>query len=216
MSKPVLTLFAGLLWLALTPLVAWSADSLQKPYIVLDRDLNQLRADFNANVGKVRMLYIVGPTCGICLRGLSDLQEAIYAKRNDDPRLVTFVVHVPTLGAQEKNVAGASKLISNTYTTNYWEETGIIGKLMQQAMGAEIYLWDFWTIYDPQAAWSDEHQMPMPSFWQHQLPRLPSDRTLNANVFAAQVDTLLDRVPSSRSTGQPPSAAGADSGNTKQ
>jgi hypothetical protein len=213
MLKPTLALFAGLLWLVLTPFIAWSADSSEKPYVVLDNSLSRLRADFNTNAGKVRMLYIVGPTCGVCLRGLSDLQEAIYAKKNDDPRVVTFVVHVPTLGAHEKNVTAASGLIINAHTTNYWEETGIIGKLMQQAMGAEIYLWDFWTIYDPQAVWSDEHQMPRPSFWQHQLPRMPSDRFLNANVFAAEVDTLLARVPAS--TEQPRSAAGAG-GNTAQ
>src|SRR6266852_1162896 len=197
MLKPMLALFTGLM---LMPFAARSADSPQKPYVVLDNNLSQLRADFNASAGKLRMIYIVGPTCGICLRGLSDLQEAIYAKKNDDPRLVTFVVHVPTLGAREKHVAPASQIISNLYTTNYWEETGIIGKLMQQAMGADIYLWDFWTIYDPQAVWSDEHQMPVPSFWQHQLPRLPRDRTLDANVFAAQVDALLDRVPALPST----------------
>jgi hypothetical protein len=207
MLKSMLASFVGLLCLVLTPFIAWSADSPQRPYVLLDNSLSRLRADFNANAGKVRMLYIVGPTCGICLRGLSDLQDAIYAKKNDDPRLVTFVVHVPTLGAREKNVAPASKIVSNAYTTNYWEETGIIGKLMQQAMGAEIYLWDFWTIYDPQAVWSDEHQMPVPSFWQHQLPRMPSDRFLNADVFAAQVDALLDRVPAS--TEQPRSAASA-------
>jgi hypothetical protein len=214
MIKTVPAMFAGLLWLVVTPFIAWSADSPQKPYVVLDSSLSQLREDFNANAGKVRMIYIVGPTCGVCLRGLSDLQEAIYAKKNDDPRLVTFVVHVPTLGAREKNVAPASGLISNAHTTNYWEETGILGKLMQQTMGTEIYLWDFWTIYDPQAIWSDEHRMPVPTFWQHQLSgRLPSDRFLNANVFAAEVDTLLARVPAS--TEQPRSAGGA-SGSSAQ
>jgi hypothetical protein len=214
MIKTVPAMFAGLLWLVVTPFIAWSADSPQKPYVVLDSSLSQLREDFNANAGKVRMIYIVGPTCGVCLRGLSDLQEAIYAKKNDDPRLVTFVVHVPTLGAREKNVAPASRLISNAHTTNYWEETGILGKLMQQAMGAEIYLWDFWTIYDRQAVWSDEHRMPVPTFWQHQLSgRLPSDRFLNANVFAAEVDALLAQVPAP--TEQPSSAASA-SGSTAQ
>jgi hypothetical protein len=195
MSKSMLAAFACASLLAVTPVTAWSADPALKPYVVLDKSLGQLRTDFNANVGKVRALYIVGPTCGVCLRGLSDLEDAIYAKKNDDPRLVTFVVHVPTLGAREKNVSPASTLITNVHTTNYWEDTGIIGKIMQQAMGADTYLWDFWTVYDPQAVWSDEAQMPRPSFWQHQLPGLPSDRVLNAPVFATEVDALLARIP---------------------
>src|SRR6266478_189013 len=135
--------------LTLGPLAASPMERSSKPYVVLDKTLSQLRADFNANVGKVRMLYIVGPTCGICLRGLSDLQEALYSKKGDDPRLVTFVVHVPTLGARENSVAEATQLISNRYTTNYWEETGIVGRLIQQSMGFSKYTWDYWTIYDP-------------------------------------------------------------------
>jgi hypothetical protein len=216
MSRFALALLTGLLWLVLTPPATRSEESPSKPYVVLDRSLSRLRADFNANVGKLRLLYIVGPTCGVCLRGLSELQEAIYAKKSDDPRLVTFVVHVPTLGAHEKHVAPASKLISNAHTTNYWEETGIVGKLMQEVMGTEIYLWDFWTIYHPQAVWSDEHQMPKPTFWQHQLSRLPSDRLLNAPTFAAEVDALLAQALVSSATEQPPNTAGLGGDITKR
>ena len=117
MSKLFVSLIVGTALLTVMPFAASPADVPQKPYVVLDKNLSQLRADFNANVGKVRMLYIVGPTCGICLRGMSDLQEAVYSKKGDDPRLVTFVIHVPTLGAREANVAPASRLISNRHTT---------------------------------------------------------------------------------------------------
>lgn len=176
--------------LALGPLAASPVEGPSKPYVVLDKTLSQLRADFNANVGKLRMLYIVGPTCGICLRGLSDLQEALYSKKGDDPRLVTFVVHVPTLGARENSVAEATQLISNRYTTNYWEETGIVGRLIQQSMGFSKYTWDYWTIYDPSAVWFDD-RMPAPAFWQHQLDGLPVDHRLDATAFAAKVDEIL-------------------------
>src|SRR5258706_12694146 len=110
MSKYLMSLIIGTALLALIPLGALAADAPQKPYVVLDKSLSQLRADFNANVGKVRTLYIVGPTCGICLRGMSDLQESLYSTKIDDPRLATFVIHVPPLGAREANVAPASPL----------------------------------------------------------------------------------------------------------
>src|SRR6266403_6187630 len=191
--------------LALGPLAASPMEGSSKPYVVLDQTLSQLRADFNANVGKLRMLYIVGPTCGICLRGMSDLQETVYSKKIDDPRMVTFVVHVPTLGAHEANVAPASRLITNRYTTHYWEETGITGRLMQQAMGVDKYVWDFWAIYAPDVRWSDERLMPAPSFWQHQLGGLPPERRLDANVFASKVDEFLAQVSMASATG--PAAA---------
>jgi hypothetical protein len=195
MSKFLVSLIVGSALLAVMPFAASLADAPQKPYVVLDESLSQLRADFNANVGKVRMLYIVGPTCGICLRGMSDLQEAVYSKKGDDPRLVTFVIHVPTLGAHEANVVPASRLITNRYTTQYWEETGITGKLMQQVMGVNKYVWDFWTIYGPKAVWSDERLPPVPDFWQHQLDGLPAEKKLDANVFAAKIDGFLAQIP---------------------
>src|ERR1700756_4847291 len=141
MSKSLVSQIPGAALLALMPFAALPADAPQKPYVVLDKSLSQLRADFNANVGKVRMLYIVGPTCGICLRGMADLKETVYSKRGDDPRVVTFIIHVPTLGAHEANVAPASRLITNRYTTHYWEETGITGKLMQHVIGDNKYIW---------------------------------------------------------------------------
>ena len=209
MSKSLVSQIAGTALLALMPFAALPASAPPKPYVVLDKSLSQLRADFNANVGKVRMLYIVGPTCGICLRGMSDLQETVYSKKIDDPRMVTFVVHVPTLGAHEANVAPASRLITNRYTTHYWEETGITGRLMQQAMGVDKYVWDFWAIYAPDVRWSDERLMPAPSFWQHQLGGLPPERRLDANVFASKVDEFLAQVSMASATG--PAAAAAKS-----
>jgi hypothetical protein len=210
MSKSLTSLIAGTALLAVVPWAAVAAGAPQNPYVVLDKSLSQLRADFNANVGKVRMLYIVGPTCGICLRGMSDLQEAVYSKKGDDPRMVTFVIHVPTLGAREGNVAPASRLITNRYTTHYWEETGITGKLMQQVMGVDKYVWDFWAIYGPNVMWSDERPMPAPSFWQHQLGGLPPEKKLDANVFAAKVDEFLAQVSVASATGTG-AAAGAKS-----
>jgi hypothetical protein len=201
----MLALVLGAALAVLPPPVAWSADTSQKPYVVIDKSLAQLRADFNSNVGKVRLLYIVGPTCGICLRGLSDLQESLYSKKGNDPRLITYVVHVPTLGAREVNVAPASRLITNAYTTQYWEETGITGKLMEETLGlTHRYIWDFYAIYGPTAVWSSERP-PVPDFYQHQLQGLPPEKRLQADDFAARVSEFLGQS----ATGANPSANAA-------
>ena len=204
MSRSAIIVLAALGILGLSTVAAPSATSPQKSYVVVGKDLARLRADFNANVGKVRMMYIVGPTCGICLRGMSDLQESLYSKKGDDPRLVTLVVHVPTLGAQEANVEPASHLINNRYTTHYWEETGIVGRQMQHAIGAGIYVWDFWAIYGPKAVWAvTSAAPPAPDFWQHQLDGLPPEKKLDANVFAAKVDEFEARLQTASAAGRP-------------
>lgn len=103
---------------------------------------------------------------------------------------------MPTLGAREEHVGPAAQVIKNAYARNYWEETGAIGKRMQEALGANGYIWDFWSMYEPDVQWSDAKHIPAPGFWQHQLRgRLPADRLLNPTDFAAHVDALLARLP---------------------
>ena len=85
--------------------------------------------------------------------------------------------------------------ITDSHTTNYWEETGIIGRRMQKTMKLDQYIWDFWVIYGPKAVWNDAETLPVPDFWQHQLDGLPAERKLDANVFAAKVDEFLARIP---------------------
>ena len=70
-------------------------------YTVLDDNATQLREDFNKTKGTVRLLFVVDPICPGCLRGLDDMDQALL-KKTSDPRLQTFVVHVPVLGAKAK------------------------------------------------------------------------------------------------------------------
>src|SRR2546428_13337112 len=83
MSKSLKSLIVVTALLALMPLAASPADAPQKSYVVLDKNLSRLRADFNANIGKVRMLYIVGPTCGTRYVGCERYSLEIHTARPD-------------------------------------------------------------------------------------------------------------------------------------
>ena len=67
----------------------------KQSYIVMDDTLQQLKDDFSANEGKVRLVFISGPTCGICLRGMADLNDEFIAAAQGDDRLHTYVVLSP-------------------------------------------------------------------------------------------------------------------------
>ena len=62
MLKSAFAALAGLFCAALAISAAWSADTAPKSYMADNQNLDHLRADFNANAGKVRLLFIVGPT----------------------------------------------------------------------------------------------------------------------------------------------------------
>ncbi|NNE61379.1 MAG: hypothetical protein HKN35_10820 [Woeseia sp.] len=175
-----------------------------RSYLVLDEELTQLKYDFNASAGKVRLLFLSGPTCGICLRGMADLNDAFLAASQNDERLVTFVVHVPTLGAKEEHVADTIPLLDGPRVHHYWEDTGIIGSHFEDVMDVDIYVWDFWAIYGPDALWEGTLP-PKPDYYEHQLGGFldrsggfPKELLLDAERFANVTSGYLDQVDERR------------------
>ena len=172
-------------------------------YTVIDQDLKILKDEFNANQGRVRLLFLSGPTCGICLRGMADLNDAFLAQHQNDDRLITFIVHVPTMGAKEKHVAEAIPLLRGPRIHHYWEDSGIIGQHFSEVMEVDTYVWDFWAIYGPDVVW-EGLLPPKPDYYEHQLGvtsggsrSFPRDRVLNADRFATKTLELVKTVDSS-------------------
>lgn len=129
-------------------------------YTFLDDSASQLREDFNRAKGSVRLLFVVDPVCPGCLRGLDDLNKELLAS-TQDPRLQTFVVHVPVLSpsATGEDVPPAAELLHNARVHHYWNPSGTFGKTLAEAVDLErdgklVYAWDVWLIYGPEATWT--------------------------------------------------------------
>lgn len=183
------------------------------PYIVLDDQGSQLRADFNRKIGSVRLIFVVDPICPGCLRGLADMNLDLL-RGTADPRLHTFVVHEPVLGAARyapwlrvsagKDVPKAAQLLQNPNVQNYWNASGAFGRLLSQAVGLKngerpVYAWDVWLVYGPEAKWVGAGP-PRPRLLMHQLGALRGSTEfphLNSQVFAQQVQTLLAQLRAS-------------------
>ncbi|HZD54171.1 MAG TPA: hypothetical protein VE175_14060 [Woeseiaceae bacterium] len=190
-----------------------AADTPEGPaYVTLDRDLTALKADFNRMADKTRLVFLSGPSCGICLRGMDDLNRAIVQSLQDDPRVHTFVVYVPTLGANEKHAAAAVSLMQGPRVSHYWDKEGESGLLFQQTLGIDRYAWDVWMMFDPGARWEPDAAPPAPAFWQHQLPGLPKDQRLNAKTFAATVTAHLAKRPPATAAAAPETSARGEPG----
>jgi len=182
------------------------SDLTRPDYVVMGDDLQQLKDDFNTNSGRVRLVFLSGPTCGICLRGMADLNDQFIAAGQNDDRFVTFVVHVPTMGAKEHHAADSIPLLDGPRVHHYWEESGIIGQHYSEVMDVAMYVWDFWAIYGPDAVW-DGVLPPVPDYYEHQLGvtsgkfrGFPKDRVLDAERFATETGTWLAQVDASRSS----------------
>lgn len=172
-------------------------------YTVLDEHSSQLKADFNRAKGSVRLLFVVDPICPGCLRGLDDMNKAVLSSTTD-PRLQTFVVHVPVLRPppEAKDVAPAAGLLHNPHVLNYWNPSGSFGDALTKSVGLkndkhDVFAWDVWLIYGPEATWDGELP-PQPKLLMHQLWALQKSKEfprLDREAFAKQARELLAQLP---------------------
>lgn len=179
-------------------------ESAAAAYTVLNDAGSELREAFNRGQGTVRLLFVVDPICPGCLRNLDDINKALLSK-TDDPRLQTFVVHVPVLGAEEKDVIPAAELVQNPHAQQYWNASGAFGWKLTEAAdledgdGEPVYAWDVWAIYGPEATWGDTLP-PKPQRLMHNLWALDGSEVFpyfDAGVFAQEVRELLTELPPS-------------------
>jgi hypothetical protein len=170
-------------------------------YKVVEEGGAQLRDEFNRAKGSIRLLFVVDPVCPGCLRGLDDVNNALLAQ-TEDPRLQTFVVHVPVIGAEAKDVGPATELLQNSHVRHYWNPSGSFGRELAEAArlehdGEPVYAWDVWLIYGPEATW-DGPLPPQPRILMHQLYALDGSSQfphLDGEVFAQEVHRLLAQLP---------------------
>ena len=181
------------------------------PYVALDDQASELRADFNRAKGSVRLLFVVDPICPGCLRGLDDMNRDLLAG-TDDPRLVTFVVHEPVLGAARvapwlrttasHDVPAAAGLLHNQYVKHYWNQSGSFGRLLADSVDLKnsrgrVYAWDVWLLYGPDATWSGTGP-PRPILLMQQLGELRDSSEfphLDSKAFSQKVRALLATLP---------------------
>src|SRR6266702_6708867 len=95
-NTALLTLFGTLFLLGLAPVRAQ-----QQALPALDQRLDPLRARFNQDVGKVRLIVLVDPTCPPCRWGASEIEKEVLETIPTD-KLAVYVVWIPVLNFQDE------------------------------------------------------------------------------------------------------------------
>jgi len=164
------------------------------PVEVLSGDGAQLRARFNADTSKTRLVMLVSPTCPFCRDGARVVHDDVIA-RIDDERLVAYVVWEPIMEADTERAAReATALLPDDRVVNYWVRSDDVGKLFQSPVDLTSEpAWDVYLVYERGVRWSDASP-PRPSYFMHQLRgRLPDDRMLDVARLRDEIGAMLDR-----------------------
>lgn len=182
---------------ALLLLVSLVACTPPPPFASLERGLGPLRAAFNADAGRTRVVMLVSPTCDVCLRGAAELQATLLA-REPDPRLRPFVVWVPKVRGTSSDIADAATIVPDARVQHFWDGGSVLMNAYQQVLGLSEDAWDVYLLYGPETTW-DGDLPPVPRFWMHQLGTRARPRVrglyLEPAVFARQTLALLESGP---------------------
>jgi hypothetical protein len=121
------------------------------------------------------------------MRGAVALEQSWLAK--DTASVAVYVVWSSQLGAREKNVADATRLVPDARARHFWDADDLVGTAYEPVLGLSVVAWDTWMLFPRDAMWPDGPP-PSPAWWEHQLGAGPPERHLDAGRFALRAAAL--------------------------
>lgn len=151
-------------------------------------DICALKAEFNADKGKVRLVVLLSPTCDLCIDGASQIQSVLDDLQGQEIKV--YSAWVPILASDVQMTVGqAAKNLPDRRVTHYWDRDAELVTNFVPVLGlGKRPAWDVYLCYNPDAEWTD--LPPTPDFWQEQLG-ISDETRLNAQKLAAEIRKLL-------------------------
>ena len=196
-GKTAAALLAAVLISVTTAPIA--AQEQAQPYPEIDQRLKILKDKFNADAGKVRILFIGDPTCPPCRHGASVIQENVVQRFSTD-KLAVYVVWVPLLNLQDPPTLQRHahqyehNLPPGPRVSTYTDPEAFIAKAYGPILGVPYGspAWDVYLAFGADALWGDG--APPPVHWEHQLGGMPTSNYLDGPRFAEEVRKLLAKI----------------------
>src|SRR5262249_23588619 len=165
-NRPALKVLLAALFLATL------APAQQRTLPAVDQKLEPLRARFNQDVEKVRLIVIVDPTCPPCRWGASEIQKQVLETIPDN-RLAVYVIWIPVLNFQDEATRQRNGLkeparVPDTRAIHYTDPNGFSGKQYSTILGFPYHApaWDVYMAFAAGVRWED--RVPSPTDWMYQ------------------------------------------------
>ncbi len=130
-------------------------------------DFAALQEIFNQDTGHVRMVALLSPSCGYCIKGYRYMRKIL--DEVQDERLKMYVVWEPMLSGDSKQLAErmSRKAKDPRMVYQAWDNERVTGKTWQASMDLPGVAWDVYFLYGPDTEWGEDGPS-QPDYWQHQ------------------------------------------------
>jgi hypothetical protein len=147
---------------------------------------------FNADVLLPRLVFLISPTCAICMTGaMSAAQAVLSLPRTKEFRL--YILWLPVLEADTPQAAERVQegLPADDRLSHFWDHDLTLSRAyhgvlqLGQRPRPHRIAWDIFLLYGAGVVWNGNP--PMPEFWMHQL-FLEDVSELDATVLRRQLE----------------------------
>jgi hypothetical protein len=162
-----------------------------RPVVALSARGDELRAAFNRDQGKLRLVILLSPTCGSCLNGAHVVEKYVLDAIHDDS-LRVYVVWGPMQGDEHRDdAAPATVFLADPRAAHFWTDGQEVAALFARAgkLPAGDRAWESLELFAPGATWGDALPAPV-HVWRIDRPE-PGDFALNGPHVAQQVCAAL-------------------------
>ena len=164
---------------------------------------------FNADVALPRLLFLVSPTCEICVSGAMDAAHTVLSL----PRAAAFRLYILWLPVLEADTLQAvecarERLPGDDRMGHFWDHDLELSRAYHRVLQLGQYprrprvAWDLFLLYDAGSVWHEDP--PAPALWMHQL-FLEDVPKLDATVLRRHLER---RMPAEHMLPEAPEAEG--------
>jgi hypothetical protein len=140
----------------------------QPPLAILN-DAGNLKDAFNRDLGRMRAIILLSPSCPYCLKGATGIQRIL--GEHPSSSLTAFVVWMPILGTDwGKPRSGPLGRLKDARVQQFWDADHRIAEALRHAHEGRSQLpnccyedgiwWDLMAVYAPGVRW--EEKLPEP------------------------------------------------------
>lgn len=152
----------------------------------------ELKEAFNREADKVRLVYLISPTCPVCLQNARLTRRYILDRIGDD-RLRLFVVWGPMQKKEtEADARAAAVHLADPRVTQLWTDDDVLANAYKAPLGLagdHEPAWDIYMLFPPGVRWGEA--LPAPSYFMWVEKNLPAETRFNAEKLGEEVRRLL-------------------------